>query len=277
MDTTSRDVLILIMKELDLCSLGRLACVSKRYQLYARDDSVWRKLLDFEFGAVGKEDIIPPATSNYELYKAFHRALMGVFRHDSDTYQEGMRYQFEHRKPRQIEKYTTMPHYEALLFRRPDKSMIVPIAALWIRPRIGDTILDPRTYKFVNTAIVLWNGKNFLKAQNDVINAIPADFAYPDFPLGYFKHDDCFQINIRITTKIFAELTEKRQITIKGGPPLLWNLPKYAEIGDVYIFWWSMGERYYRNTLKFVHAISKCWIPTDPEDADWLLASRSWE
>ena len=114
---------------------------------------------------------------------------------------------------------------QALLYRRSDASMVIPIksSSLYmskggINPRRGDTLVDLEKYGYRYNGITFWNGANRIcpELSLDSYGSPPLEFAYPEFPIGYFYCGHGRFWNIVLSPSIIDGIVKKRKLLLNG-------------------------------------------------------------
>nr|MBA3757209.1 hypothetical protein [Nitrosomonas sp.] len=113
MDSLPKDVLIYLLQFLNAESVATVNALARHYSLHAKSDLIWQRLTLEEFGTVNKTDINPVAASWFIVYRTFRLALNACSEHF---------YLLLNRKYRHKDD----GEFDAILFRRPDKSMVIP-------------------------------------------------------------------------------------------------------------------------------------------------------
>lgn len=230
MDSVPKDVVILILEYLDAKSVVAVSRCARRYSACYKSDIVWRRHLVEEFGPVEKSDVEPVASTWWITFRAFSRALKVALAAEGPEFNPFCTFQY--RKARG--GYEGRHGLQALLFRRSDASMVIPVQTPWIKPRRGDTFVDLRKYGYRNQGITFWNGTHriCLETNVDGYGSPPFEFAYPEFPFGYFYcgHGECW--NIRLSEENVKAINEKGTLTFEGHEPIDWTdgTPKAGDL-----------------------------------------------
>lgn len=224
-------------------------------------DPIWKLLLNNEFGDVLKSDfelLNNNLHSNSDKAKSLKLADIITWKecyftfkaYYSTFYKEDL---FENRKPGTYSP-KNFCNYESFLYRRPDKSMMLPLDSFkkpldsycrWklkykIRPRRGDTFVNLKKCGYRNDGISFWNGTRTIKMSydSDDYGQTPREFSYPEFPFEYFYNGHNTVQNIKITKEMKIEQLEWPQFLIDDMrcEVLFAKNTRTVRLGDIYSF-----------------------------------------
>lgn len=266
MDSLFKDVLIYLLQKLDANSVLAMRRVAKRYALYGKSDLLWQRLTIDEFGAVEQTDVVPTAADWFTVYQTFNHALKYAL---ADAAENQCTKMYINRKTQTESGYAK---FDALLFRRLDKSMMIPdkYAGIYgkagIKPRRGDTIIDLGRIGYRNDGISFWNGTNRIKPNDEVddYGSTPFEFTYPEFPPGYFHAGHGDYTNVLVSQEMVEMISNERMISPLNHVLLAWIYDKIPTVGTVMVYDHNIDEIYFGDNIQ--NATSNLWETEGSDD-----------
>lgn len=200
LETLPRDIILHWAKFLDPSDFGSLVKTSKGLRLLVDRDRVWKWVATCKFGMVGLEDV-----KTHSAKTTWKDVCMVFWKAHAST---------------NFSNYVDCAGVcWSILFRRPDRCMLIPQEVTGINFRRGDIrisnkcILESSYSEWIHVrTIEIWNGRDFTTAEFGILQ----EFCHPEFPVDYFFHATDVVINFKITEEQAAECRLTKSLDISG-------------------------------------------------------------